>query len=449
MFTGIIVVGWIHHKNKLAIELLANQYWNIPLTFLPHASVEDVNNTKGNLVIFCDRLVQPYEFKKQYILCGPNISIDKFQQQHHQVIVNVLSDWVQKYISKFSTSIFLCTLPLPVDTEQFQPNNQVEYKDTSNKSILIAKPKGDTFLYIKNRDQTIVDLIKSKVKCKHEIVYGSYQEQHFKHVLHTSKFGIWVGSHESQGFALQEALACDVPLLIIDVKSQRDEKNNRTMIDDTDCGVTSAPYWSDKCGRKIYVNNDDPDSFFTELKQFIQDLPTFSPRQFIIDNLNVVACAKRIERLFYFYSPIVVVLTSTDCIQERIRIVLNNMPYAKIVHCSYDTSTLQPWCTTYRVKYNGYVDNNTLKEYYAVLEFLDQNSKLQFYHLVHLPGDSHIDGDILDYVQPNNIAKQTHYKLWHQQIPLFKVIISRLINQEETTPSQFQQFAWIHEMNAN
>ena len=48
----------------------------------------------------------------------------------------------------------------------------------------------------------------------------------FFNYLQNSKYGIWLDAHESQGFALQEALSCNVPLLVWNISSMNQEYNS-------------------------------------------------------------------------------------------------------------------------------------------------------------------------------------------------------------------------------
>jgi hypothetical protein len=50
-----------------------------------------------------------------------------------------------------------------------------------------------------------------------------YKEADYTHALRTASWGIWLGQHESQGYAFQEALSMGVPLIVLDATSMRDE----------------------------------------------------------------------------------------------------------------------------------------------------------------------------------------------------------------------------------
>ncbi len=51
------------------------------------------------------------------------------------------------------------------------------------------------------------------------IEYGTYTEETYKYVLRRSFFGVWIGTTESQGIALQEALAANVPLIVLNSRN--------------------------------------------------------------------------------------------------------------------------------------------------------------------------------------------------------------------------------------
>ena len=89
------------------------------------------------------------------------------------------------------------------------------------------------FVYVKNRKvdtKKIQSLLEEKNLNYTWIVYGSYSEDDYIRIVQKSKFGIWIGSHESQGFALEEALSMNCPLLVLDAQSMHEEfdaKNGR------------------------------------------------------------------------------------------------------------------------------------------------------------------------------------------------------------------------------
>ena len=90
----------------------------------------------------------------------------------------------------------------------------------------------------------------------------------------SSEFGIVLGTTESQGFAIQSLLACNLPLIVIDKKINHYGEYKLT--------GTTVPYWSNKCG--VTVNTIDECKI--ELLNFIAELKNYSPSEMVIENLT-------------------------------------------------------------------------------------------------------------------------------------------------------------------
>jgi hypothetical protein len=124
--------------------------------------------------------------------------------------------------------------------------------------------------------------------------YGSYNEEEYKSILKNSRFGIWIGSHESQGFALQEALSTNTPLLVWDVSSMFDEIYNGSMEYMRYQGskkllATSCTTWDNTCGIRFTRSEDAEQSLDTMLANW----NTFQPRKLIFDTLHPITCLQR------------------------------------------------------------------------------------------------------------------------------------------------------------
>jgi glycosyltransferase involved in cell wall biosynthesis len=107
--------------------------------------------------------------------------------------------------------------------------------------------------------------------------------------LSESKYGIWLDAHESQGFALQEAIACNVPLLVWNVTSMNQEHGYSY----DDIPATSIPYWDERCGEFFYHENELESKF----KTLISKLEQYRPREFIVENLSIEKCEDKLLEL--------------------------------------------------------------------------------------------------------------------------------------------------------
>ena len=277
-FTG----GW-HPKNKRGFELIPHiQQWK---------GERDGLILAGNLD---ENILQHYD----NIIFGPgvdfNYALDYFKeyQGNKSIIFNTLSPWNKKIYETyaFNPKITYITLPFPVDVERFRPINK----------------KKRFFIYIKhvekNRIEHISNLVHQCMDLLHDyeyrtFTYGSYQEDDYLDYIQSAQFGIWVDAHESQGFALEEALSCDCPLFIYDITSMKDEcmddGHHPTAYMPFDLPSTSASYFDETCGI-ICRNKDELHNMFLS---FFQVFLRFTPRQFVLENLTTTQFMERLENI--------------------------------------------------------------------------------------------------------------------------------------------------------
>ena len=116
-----------------------------------------------------------------------------------------------------------------------------------------------------------------------------YNETDYIKYLKESKYGIILAAHESQGFAIEEALSCNVPLLVWNTKYMSQEYGSRY----PDIPCNTVPYWSEKCGEIFYEKSD----FETSFEIFVNKLEQYEPRKYILDILSVEKCANNFVKL--------------------------------------------------------------------------------------------------------------------------------------------------------
>jgi len=105
------------------------------------------------------------------------------------------------------------------------------------------------------------------------------------------KFGVWIGCSESQGIGLQEALATNLPLLVLDATSIFD-----TVVTNSKnysqyhfpksleaIQTTSVPYFDSRCGM-VLENREDLEKSIQFMDKNIQE---YKPREFIEENLSL------------------------------------------------------------------------------------------------------------------------------------------------------------------
>ena len=184
--------------------------------------------------------------------------------------------------------------PAGIDIETFRPVERQE--------------KNEVLLYHKKRKSIHYDQVKDILERKglkvNLISYGYYSEDDYQKALKTSSFGVWVGTTESQGIGMQEALATNLPLIVIENSDMLDHDTPGIITFpsfSSDIKGTSVPYWDDRCG--IVINRiEELEYAVVKMQNSIQ---SFNPREFIKETLSLEKCAKQLVDLFgelNFYS---------------------------------------------------------------------------------------------------------------------------------------------------
>jgi len=288
--------GWIHHKNIHGLNLLKSEGIDVaPL------SPEEKDEPKNLILFVHDRIDINLSKKYTNVIAGPHVDFFNLITQVNElktdrkINFNMLSDWNRSNIMKETNNpmVNFISIPYPVDINRYKP--------------LPTGQQDQFFVYFKGRHpgclQEIRDMIdrnQEKLPKNYRIFcYGSYRDDDYLNYIQNCRFGIWVGSHESQGFALEEALSCNVPLFIYNVKSLKDEfAHGRFIYQDknSDLIATTAPYFSDQCGM-IVNSTDDLDN---QLRCFMNNLSKniYSPREYVVTNLSTTQFKERLKKLF-------------------------------------------------------------------------------------------------------------------------------------------------------
>ena len=108
--------------------------------------------------------------------------------------------------------------------------------------------------------------------------------------LTVSKSMVFLCEHETQGLAYQQVLACDVPIFAWDRGGYWQDPTyypEKVKYEP----VTSVPYWDERCGRTF----KDYEAFENSFESFFEGVKahTFSPRDYISENLTLAKCAEK------------------------------------------------------------------------------------------------------------------------------------------------------------
>lgn len=277
----LYVKTWMHDKNHHALM----NYKNIEFTTIYSVDeVERYDLSQYDCVLSPHMPIDVSKYPSTKFIFGPHFSVfpdDKLNTiKGNNSIYNNLSDWVVDLWYRFplTSNLKIIALPFGVDTAKF---NKVKHINDRN----------EVFVYFKNRSpselETVQNFLNSKnINYRIFSYHNRYHENDYLNYLQNSKYGIWVGGHESQGFGLQEALSCDVPLLVWNVKSMKQEYGSTY----EDIPATTAPYWDERCGEVFY----DISCLEKVYDKFTKNIENYKPREFILENLSMEVCENKL-----------------------------------------------------------------------------------------------------------------------------------------------------------
>jgi len=202
-----------------------------------------------------------------------------------------LSDWNSKVFDEFIDAskriIPHVAIPFGLNIDVQPKTGEYEY---------------DCILYYKARHPSLLDYCTNVViekGLRYKIYrYGSYTRDEYIRTLQKTKFVIWIGSHESQGFGLEECLATNTPIYLYDVKSMKDEYVDGRYIYEPyseQLLATSAPYWNDQCGMKVYSNEE----FVNRFSEFTDKISIYTPAEYVQSTLMDKICFERFLNALY------------------------------------------------------------------------------------------------------------------------------------------------------
>lgn len=266
----LILSSFFHHKNKESLEaMLKHLEWNYK-----YGSTDDIHS--HDIIYSPAAPVNTALYPKKKFIFGPHFSV--FPNEMLQNINNVHNNSIYILPSQWVTNVWqtMNTQLLPMKTFAFSVNTK---KFNENKN---AKTK--VFVYFKRRkieelEQVTTFLNGMKVEYRVFDYMQRYDEKDYLSYLQSSKYGIILNAHESQGFAIEEALSSNTPLLVWNSKLMSQEQGGNY----SDIPCTSIPYWDKRCGEYFY----ESDEFESTFEKFLNKLETYRPREYVVEKLSV------------------------------------------------------------------------------------------------------------------------------------------------------------------
>jgi hypothetical protein len=279
----LLINNGMHIKN---FESLLK--YNIDITVTNNYNLDIVDLSQYDAVYSPCGPIDVKKYPNIKFIFGPHFSV--FPEKKHMDIIrgkNVIYTQPSVWAADVWKTNHLCEgirvepLPFGVDTNKFNETKIISEREYI--FVYYKARKYDEINYIMNF------LSKFNYKIKVFNYLQRYNEEDYINCLHNAKFGVWVGRHESQGFALEEALSCNVPLLVWDVTSMNQEYGYNY----PDIPATCIPYWDNRCG-EFFTNSNELETVFNK---FIDNLYNYKPREYILENLSIIECEKKFIQL--------------------------------------------------------------------------------------------------------------------------------------------------------
>lgn len=222
----------------------------------------------------------------KYLAAGPNISVlpswDNDILAHKAVDLCITnSDWTKTAYEEDSPALAgrIRIWPAGVDGLYWNPEKQP------------VKTKGQVLIYSKSTDAPLDDVVNllAELGFRHTILqYGSYSPEEYRNSLAESAFAVFLSKSESQGLALAEAWAMDVPTFVWNPGWFRYEGHLFS-------NISAAPYLTDQTGQ-FWVD-------VHELRRVIRTWQNgearYTPRSWVLAHMTDSISAKRLIEILF------------------------------------------------------------------------------------------------------------------------------------------------------
>lgn len=278
----ILIIQSYHFKNQEGLEKM--------LDYLKYeySSGDEKDIENYDIILSPNKPIDTSKYPNKKFIFGPHFSVFpnnrlyEIKNTNNNAVYIQPSEWAaHSWIIKGANSLIpIKIFPFPVNTIKFKP--------------IPKNKRTKVYIYYKRRQPNELLFIQSFLKNKNikfEVFdyLNKYPEKKYLKYLQKAKYGIILDAHESQGFAIEEALSCNVPLLVWNVTNMSQEYNS---IYDK-IPASSIPYWDSRCGEFFYDKNE----FETRYNHFVKNLNKYKPREFILENLTMKKRATEFDSL--------------------------------------------------------------------------------------------------------------------------------------------------------
>lgn len=287
---GIVDLDYLRYGGHVAVTrslLRGLQTCDVPYNYNP-VSIADI----GDVVVVLsgvDALRQAIHLKKQgrikKLLAGPNIV--EMPTEHDNLLASpeidtclVPSDMTATIYERLTPALIGRVVPWYVGIDETYWDLPTQRRSLTDKNVLV---------YWKNAPKIFcLEVERLLIRYGYQpirIVYGGYTKDVLRDALQDSIFAVFLSITETQGIALAESWAMDVPTLVWDPEIEHYYLRG--------VQTTAAPYLSDKTGARWKE--------LGELEALLRQLDTavhaFSPRSWVMEHMTDRIAAQKLVQL--------------------------------------------------------------------------------------------------------------------------------------------------------
>ena len=230
------------------------------------------------------------------ILVGPLFNVEyqkrliEYTNKHPNIKKLVASDSAYRNIVyEFGldvkpNNVFVC--PSGVISKNELKKNLDEYK-RENKCLVYFKKR-------EKRDLKLVLNFLESRSIRYELFeYGKYSNKALMKAAKKSRFGVYLSCVESQGFAVQELMACNLPLYVWD-DLDANKRNLSRYYGEGNFSGTSVTLWSENNGKIVY----NYEEFEYNFEKFLLDLDNYRPTKLVDEFLTFESFQNKLLSIF-------------------------------------------------------------------------------------------------------------------------------------------------------
>jgi len=228
------------------------------------------------------------ENPKKKLIIGPlynieqDLEINDLTKKYSYIKKLVASDIAFKNVKEMDNN-------MDINNVVICPSGVIPKKEVHD-NLKISKRENKCLIYFKKRPKEdlegVINFLKQNNQ-KYEIFeYGKYNNKKLIEASKTCNFGIIMSRPESQGFGIQEIMACNLPLIVWDQKTNYYEH--------LELSGTTVTVWNDNCGR-VVLSLQEIINIFDDFKNNLEE---YNPAEIILEKLTFEEFNINLKKLF-------------------------------------------------------------------------------------------------------------------------------------------------------